>query len=75
MDAYANRVKQQRDHCLHRINQIEGLEVEQPGGAFYMFIRLTDEMWANDDKSFVLKLLLSGQDLRDHQRPRFLVRQ
>ena len=33
MEAYANRVKQQRDHCLHRINQIEGLEVEQPGGA------------------------------------------
>ncbi len=57
MDGYAKRVKEQRDHCLQRIRQIDGLEVEQPGGAFYMFIRLTDEMWANDDKAFVLKLL------------------
>ena len=57
MDGYAERVKEQRDHCLQRIRQIDGLEVEQPGGAFYMFIRLTDEMWANDDKAFVLKLL------------------
>ena len=57
MEGYATRVKQQRDHCLQRIDQIEGLEVEQPGGAFYMFIRLTDEAWAKDDKSFVLNLL------------------
>jgi aspartate/methionine/tyrosine aminotransferase len=57
MEGYAKRVKLQRDHCLHRISQIEGLEVEQPGGAFYMFIRLTDDVWANDDKSFVLNLL------------------
>lgn len=57
MDDYARRVMEQRDHCLKRINEIEGLEVEQPGGAFYMFIRLTDEQWANDDKAFVLQLL------------------
>ena len=57
MDGYANRVMEQRNHCLKRIAEIEGLEVEQPGGAFYMFIRLTDERWAKDDKSFVLHLL------------------
>ena len=57
MHVYASRVERQRDHCLHRISHIEGLEVEQPGGAFYMFIRLTDERWANDDKAFVLQLL------------------
>ncbi|MBR68090.1 MAG: alanine aminotransferase [Euryarchaeota archaeon] len=57
MDAYASRVEEQRNHCLSRISQIEGLEVERPGGAFYMFIRLTDERWANDDKAFVLQLL------------------
>ena len=57
MHGYANRVMEQRDHCLKRIAEIEGLEVEQPGGAFYMFIRLTDERWAKDDKSFVLHLL------------------
>ena len=51
------RALRQRDHCLKRIAQIDGLEVEQPGGAFYMFVRLTDERWANDDKAFVLQLL------------------
>lgn len=57
MVGYANRVMEQRNHCLQRIAEIEGLEVEQPGGAFYMFIRLTDDQWAKDDKSFVLQLL------------------
>jgi len=57
MEGYAQRVMQQRDHCLKRISEIEGLQVEQPGGAFYMFIRLTDPKWAADDKDFVLQLL------------------
>ncbi|DAC46216.1 MAG: alanine aminotransferase [Verrucomicrobiales bacterium] len=57
MEGYADRVMKQRDHCLKRIEEIDGLEVEQPGGAFYMFIRLTDEQWSADDKAFVLRLL------------------
>lgn len=57
MERYGQKVMNQRDHCLNRIADIEGLEVEQPGGAFYMFIRLTDEQWAADDKNFVLRLL------------------
>ena len=57
MEVYAKKVLKQRDHCLKRISSIDGLEVERPGGAFYMFIRLTDEQWAKDDKAFVLNLL------------------
>ncbi len=57
MKEYSTRVLKQRDYCVERIKSIEGLEVEQPGGAFYMFIRLTDEKWMNDDKQFVLDLL------------------
>ena len=57
MQEYSTRVLKQRDYCVERIESIEGLEVEQPGGAFYMFIRLTDEQWMNDDKQFVLDLL------------------
>lgn len=57
MDGYRKTVLSRRDLCLRRINEIEGLEVEKPGGAFYMFIRLTDQKWATDDKSFVLDLL------------------
>lgn len=57
MQAYSERVQKQRNHCLKRIEEIDGLEVESPGGAFYMFVRLTDPQWANDDKQFVLRLL------------------
>ena len=54
---YLERVQAQRQRCLDRIATIDGLEVEAPGGAFYMFIRLTDDVWAKNDKQFVLDLL------------------
>tara|TARA_B100000767_G_scaffold269069_1_gene290363 strand:+ start:885 stop:2141 length:1257 start_codon:yes stop_codon:yes gene_type:complete len=57
MLGYSQKVVQQRDICIERISQIDGLEVQSSGGAFYMFVRLTDEKWANDDKQFVLDLL------------------
>ena len=57
MKDYGDRVQRQRDFCLKRIASIDGLEVESPGGAFYMFVRLTDPKWSQDDKSFVLQLL------------------
>jgi aspartate/methionine/tyrosine aminotransferase len=57
MKGYFDKVEKQRNLCLKRISQIDGLEVEEPGGAFYMFVRLTDERWRDDDKAFVLQLL------------------
>lgn len=57
MKTYSTRVKRQRDYCIQRIEGIEGLEVQSPGGAFYMFVKLTDARWAEDDKQFVLDLL------------------
>ncbi len=57
MKGYSDKVLSQRDVCIERISQIEGLEVQSSGGAFYMFVRLTDPKWANDDKQFVLDLL------------------
>ena len=57
MQEYTLKVLAKRDLCLQRISEIEGLEVQSPGGAFYMFVRLTDPHWANDDKKFVLELL------------------
>lgn len=57
MDAYSQKVVAQRDVCVDRINGIEGLEVQSSGGAFYMFVKLTDPKWAEDDKQFVLDLL------------------
>ena len=57
MEAYAAKVVEQRDVCVNRIRSIDGLEVQSSGGAFYMFVKLTDEKWALDDKQFVLDLL------------------
>jgi aspartate/methionine/tyrosine aminotransferase len=57
MEEHMSKVQSRRQLCLDRISKIEGLDVEAPGGAFYMFARLTDEMWSNDDKEFVLQLL------------------
>ena len=57
MIGYSDKVLRQRDVCIERISEIEGLEVQSSGGAFYMFVRLTDPKWANDDKQFVLDLL------------------
>jgi alanine-synthesizing transaminase len=66
MARYARRVQDQRDYCLQRIAEMEGLELEAPGGAFYMFVRLTDERWAKDDKAFVLQLLQEEHVLLVH---------
>ncbi len=57
MGGYSQKVREQRDLCIERISGIEGLDVQMPGGAFYMFVRLTDSKWANNDKQFVLDLL------------------
>ena len=57
MSKHLKKVISQRDLCMDRISKIEGLEVQKPEGAFYMFVKLTDEKWANDDKKFVLELL------------------
>lgn len=57
MKSYSDKVVRQRNLCVDRIEKIEGLEVQSAGGAFYMFVKLTDSKWQNNDKEFVLKLL------------------
>lgn len=66
MELYSERVLRQRDFCIERINGIKGLEVQSPGGAFYMFVKLTDPKWATDDKRFVLELLQEEHVLLVH---------
>ena len=57
MEEYKSRVDSRRRLCLERISKINGLEVEEPGGAFYMFVRLNSKKWQNNDKEFGLNLL------------------
>ena len=57
MKEYRNELLKRRDYCVQRISSIDGIEVESPGGAFYMFVKLTHPRWREDDKDFTLRLL------------------
>jgi aspartate/methionine/tyrosine aminotransferase len=57
MKSYSEKIITQRNLCVDRIAKIEGLEVQSSGGAFYMFVKLLDDRWAESDKDFVLQLL------------------
>ena len=57
MEDYLNMIKKHNNLCLNHINKIDGISVQPPRGAFYMFVRITHEYWRDNDKEFVLKLL------------------
>ena len=57
MKSYSDRIIEQRNLCVERISKIDGLEVQSSGGAFYMFVKLVDQKWHENDKDFVLQLL------------------
>ena len=57
MKTYMKQLREKRDLCVSRISSIEGLDVECPQGAFYMFVKLTEDKWKDNDKEFVLQLL------------------
>lgn len=50
-------IRKRLDYSLSRIDSIDGLECQPPGGAFYLFVRITDPSLSLDDKKFVLDLL------------------
>ena len=66
MNDYLSTLKQRNDVCVSLINDIEGLSVEKPQGAFYMFIKLTEDHWNKRDKEFVLDLLNTKHVLTVH---------
>ena len=84
MDEYLSDLKDRNEHCVELIEGIDGLSVEKPQGAFYMFVKLTEEHWKGRDKEFVLSLLdkkhvlavhgsgFSNQYGKDHFRIVFL---
>jgi len=66
MNGYLTEIKKRNDYCIDRINNIEGLSVQPPEGAFYMFVKLTDPYWYKNDKKFVLQLLHEQHVLTVH---------
>ena len=57
LDEHRETIKERLDYCIERIDGIEGLECHKPGGAFYIFVKITDPNFSSDDKNFVLELL------------------
>ena len=66
MNTYLAKIKKSNDYCIDRINNINGLSVQPPQGAFYMFVKLTDPYWYENDKKFVLELLHGEHVLTVH---------
>ena len=66
MNTYLAKIKKNNDYCIDRINNINGLSVQPPQGAFYMFVKLTDPYWYENDKKFVLELLHEEHVLTVH---------
>tara|TARA_Y100000588_G_scaffold389402_1_gene492009 strand:+ start:7207 stop:8412 length:1206 start_codon:yes stop_codon:yes gene_type:complete len=57
LEGHRSVIRERLDFSLNRIDEIDGLECQAPGGAFYLFVRISDPLLAKDDKQFVLDLL------------------
>ena len=66
MNEYQNKLLSQRDYCMKRISSMDGLDAQIPGGAFYLFVKLTHPKWKENDKQFVLDLLHKEKVLMVH---------
>jgi len=62
IDDLCRKLRERRDFAYRRINEIDGLSTRLPGGAFYMFPRITDPRFL-DDEAFVLEVLNKCQVL------------
>ena len=66
MHQHRSRIKERLDFSINRINEIDGIECQAPGGGFYLFVKISDSDLASDDKKFVLDLLHSKHVLVVH---------
>jgi aspartate/methionine/tyrosine aminotransferase len=57
LSGHRELIRKRLDYSLSRIDSIDGIECQPPGGAFYLFVRITDPSLSLDDKKFVLDLL------------------
>ena len=57
LQMHRSKIRDRLQYSLDRIDGIDGLDCHPPGGAFYLFVRITNPDLAQDDKKFVLDLL------------------
>ncbi len=56
------KLRERRDFCYKRINEIPGLSTKKPQAAFYIFPKIESDHWKND-KDFVLDILKNAHVL------------
>lgn len=56
------KLKERRDYISKRLNDIDGISTQKPGGAFYIFPKIEEK----DDKKFVLDVLHNAHVLFVH---------
>jgi alanine-synthesizing transaminase len=56
------KLKERRDYIYERLNNIDGISTQKPGGAFYIFPKIEEK----DDKKFVLDVLQNAHVLFVH---------
>lgn len=60
MAAFNHTIRKRRDLLKKRVDEIDGLELSVPNGAFYAFVKITDMKGHKNDWSFVRALLKEG---------------
>jgi aspartate/methionine/tyrosine aminotransferase len=58
-----SKLKERRDYIYKRLNDMDGISTQKPGGSFYIFPRIEG---TQDDKSFVLDVLHNAHVLFVH---------
>ncbi len=56
IEEFNKKLKERRDFFVKRLNELEQIECSPPPGAFYVFPKIVDERY-KDDQKFVLELL------------------
>ncbi len=63
LDEMRTKLIRRRDLIVKRMNEIEGVSITSPEGAFYAFPKITHPKWKKDDWAFALELLRSKYTL------------
>ncbi|MHA1609017.1 MAG: aminotransferase class I/II-fold pyridoxal phosphate-dependent enzyme [Candidatus Njordarchaeales archaeon] len=61
-----NKLRERRDYAYKRLNEINGISVQKPRGAFYLFPRIDIPKYKGRDKDFVVDLLKEEKVLVVH---------
>jgi len=66
IEVLKSKLMERRDFVYKRVNEIPGLSMQKPGGAFYFFPKIEHPDYQEKDKEFVLEMLKNTHTLFVH---------